>query len=135
MSQNKRLLALDIGTVRTGVAMCDGVVSIAVPLPAVTMDDSFVEQVQALVQSTKAAEIIIGYPRNQSGEPTKQTEYVKKQAQLLKDAGLHVVFQDESLSSVLAEERLQKQGKPYTKADIDSYAAAIILEDYLEIHS
>ena len=43
-----------------------------------------------------------------------------------------MVFKDESLTSVLAEERLKSYKKPYSKGDIDAHAATIILEDYLE---
>ena len=43
-----------------------------------------------------------------------------------------VVFQDESLTSVIAEERLKSFRRPYTKEDIDAEAASIILQDYIE---
>jgi RNase H-fold protein (predicted Holliday junction resolvase) len=46
----------------------------------------------------------------------------------------NIVFQDESLTSVIAENRLKTTKKPYTKGDIDAQAAAIILEDYMELH-
>jgi len=46
-----------------------------------------------------------------------------------------VEFQDESLTSVIAEDRLRVSGKPYAKSDIDALAAAIILQDYLEVHT
>lgn len=76
--------------------------------------------------------IVVGYPRNQSGEPTAQTEAVKTFAKQLIDFGPKIVFQDESLTSVTAEQRLQSRGKPYDKADIDMEAAVLILQDYLE---
>ena len=47
---------------------------------------------------------------------------------------MNIVFQDESLTSVMAEDRLKASGKPYEKGDIDAMAATIILQDYLEIH-
>lgn len=78
--------------------------------------------------------VVVGYPRNQSGEPTKQTEYVEAFANLLIDIAPTIVFQDESLTSVKAEETLKRQGKPFEKGDIDALAASFILEDYLEQH-
>jgi putative transcription antitermination factor YqgF len=45
---------------------------------------------------------------------------------------LPVEFQDESLTSVVAEDRLKAHKRPYTKGDIDAQAAAIILQDYIE---
>ena len=70
--------------------------------------------------------------RNQSGEPTKQTAKVMEFAGTLERYGVPILYQDESLTSVMAEDYLKKQKKPYTKADIDSHAAAIILGDFLE---
>ena len=75
---------------------------------------------------------LIGYPRNQKGEPTKQTKSVEAFAESLEYLRVPVTFQDESLTSVLAEEYLKRHKKNYTKADIDSHAATIILGDYLE---
>lgn len=48
--------------------------------------------------------------------------------------GVKIVFQDESLTSVMAEQRLKDQGVAYEKADIDAQAATIILQDYIELH-
>ena len=77
--------------------------------------------------------IVVGYPRNQSGEPTEQTHKVEAFVKKLREIyDGEINFKDESLTSVLAEERLKSYKKPYAKADIDAYAAAIILEDYLE---
>ena len=45
-----------------------------------------------------------------------------------------IAFQDESLTSVMAEQRLIAHKKPYSTGDIDSQAAAIILQDYLEVN-
>ena len=53
---------------------------------------------------------------------TKKLEYLDKK----------IVFQDESLTSVMAEQRLKSYGRPYAKGDIDAQAATIILQDYLE---
>ena len=76
---------------------------------------------------------MVGYPRNQSGDPTAQTAVAEALADQLQGMAA-VVFQDESLTSVMAEDRLKTAGKPYEKADIDAHAAVIILQDYLETH-
>jgi putative transcription antitermination factor YqgF len=80
--------------------------------------------------------IVIGFPRNQRGEVTAQTAAVQdlvSQLQLPDDVTLH--WQDESLTSIKAEEELTSRGKPFEKGDIDSLAATYILEDYLKEHS
>ncbi|HET7630493.1 MAG TPA: Holliday junction resolvase RuvX, partial [Candidatus Saccharimonadales bacterium] len=66
------------------------------------------------------------------GQPTQQTASVEAFADKLKVFQLPIVWQDESLTSVLAEEYLKSHKKTYSKADIDAHAAAIILGDYLE---
>jgi putative Holliday junction resolvase len=132
MSQNKAYLALDVGEKRIGVAVGDSGVRIAIPFETIEVDGSEIEQIARLVVNENADTIVVGYPRNQSGEPTAQTAYVEEFAKQLRDMAPNIVFQDESLTSVLAEQRLKSQGKPYTKGDIDAQAATIILQDYLE---
>ena len=82
-----------------------------------------------------ARTVVVGYPRNQSGEPHAQTEWVESVAAKLKEMGIDVVFQDESLTSVRAEQLLSAQKRPFSKGDVDALAASLILQDYLEQHS
>jgi len=126
------LICLDVGEKRIGVAVADKSVNIAVPYETLEVDGSEIELIAKMIVFEKPSAIVVGYPRNQSGEPTAQTKFVKDFAQKLEPLGVKVVFQDESLTSVLAEDRLKSYGKPYQKADIDAQAAAIILQDYLE---
>lgn len=71
-------------------------------------------------------------PRNLSGEETAQSATIRQFAQELATyTDLPITLQDETLSSRQAEEELKSRGKPYSKADIDSLAATLILEDYL----
>ena len=135
MSQTNTYLCLDVGEVRTGVAVADSKVRIPIPYETFSMDKSSLRtEVARLVAVHDADTIVIGYPRNQSGEPTAQTRFVEGQAETLQDMDVHIVFQDESLSSVEAERRLKSRHRPYGKADIDAEAACIILESYLEGH-
>lgn len=134
MSQTKSFLALDVGEKRIGVAVGDSGVKIAVPFDTIEVDGNEVERIARLVVSEKADTVVVGYPRNQSGEPTAQTAYVENFAKQLADIAPDLVFQDESLTSVLAEQRLKGYGRPYSKGDIDAQAAAIILQDYMEQH-
>ena len=132
MRQSKSFLALDVGEKRIGVAVGDSGVRIAVPFETIEVDGKELERIARIVVDENADTIIVGYPRNQSGETTAQTAYVEEFAKNLHDFASDIVFQDESLTSVLAEQRLQAQGGTYTKGDIDAQAAAIILQDYLE---
>jgi putative Holliday junction resolvase len=128
------LICLDVGERRIGVATADSGVRIAVAYTTLEVDGTEIADIAQLVIDQSVDVIVIGYPRNQQGEATAQTAYVENFAQLLKDLGPTVVFQDESLTSVIAEQRLIAQKKPYSKGDIDAQAASIILQDYLELH-
>ena len=134
MSKNKSLLALDVGEVRIGVAVADTAVKIAVPYGALDVDGTEVREIARLAVTHGVDTIVVGYPRNQSGEPTAQTAAVEEFASQLNDLATDVVFQDESLTSVAAEDRLKSRGGKYSKGDIDAEAAVIILQDYLEEH-
>src|SRR5690606_8798088 len=101
----------------------------------IEVDGNEVQSITELVLSDKIDIIVIGYPRNQAGEPTAQTAKVEAFANRLNLLDAKIVFQDESLTSVLAEKHLASRKQPYSKADIDAYAASIILEDYLEQQS
>lgn len=132
MAQTKAYLGLDVGTVRIGVALADDIVRIAVPYGTLAVDGSELKEIARLVVDNDITHLVVGYPRNQAGEPTAQSRLVEAFAESLKDMAPHLEFQDESLTSVMAEERLKKRGGVYAKSDIDAEAAAIILQDYLE---
>jgi len=129
---SRTFVCLDVGEKRIGVAVADLGVRIAVPFATVEVDGSEIESIAEIVIKERADTIVIGYPRNQQGEATAQTNYVEKFSESLVYLDKKIVFQDESLTSVLAEQQLIAHKRPYTKGDIDAQAAAIILQDYLE---
>jgi len=128
------LVCLDVGEKRIGVAVADSSVRIAVAFDTIEVDGNELKAIAEIVIREGADTIIVGYPRNQQGETTAQTNYVENFAKDLEDIADNIIFQDESLTSVIAEQRLVTMKKPYTKGDIDAQAAAIILEDYMETH-
>ncbi len=127
-------MGLDVGEVRIGVALGDSAVCLAVPHETIMVDGKEIEHIAEIALRNDVKVIVVGLPRNQQGELTAQSAYSQAFAKKLKYIGAKVVFQDESLTSVLAEERLKSYKKPYTKADIDTEAATIILQDYLEVN-
>ena len=129
---SKNFLALDVGSRRIGLAMADSQVKIAVPLGWLENNENIVQEITELVLRHDIDTIVVGYPRNQSGEPTKQTEFVEEFVKQFEDVELdtEIVFQDESLTSVQAEQRLGNKIKD--KGEIDAEAASIILQDFLE---
>lgn len=133
-NNSKVIIALDVGDRRIGVAHADTSTRIAVAYTTVEVDGLEFERLREIIAELEPAIMVVGFPRNQSGSPTKQTEKTKAFAKQLERFDIEIVFQDESLTSVLAEKYLKSLNKPYSKSDIDSHAAAIILGDYLEIN-
>jgi len=132
MIESTKIVCLDVGEKCIGVAMGDSSVRIAVPYGIVQVDGNEIESIAKIFKKENADILVIGYPRNQAGEQTNQTRFVEDFSVKLFNITSKTVFQDESLTSVIAEQQLKSHGRSYTKADIDAYAAAIILQDYLE---
>jgi len=130
------VLALDVGERRIGVAVGDSEVKIAVPMTTLDNDDNFVLSLNKIIIQKNVERIVVGLPRNSIGEETKQSQIVREFAKSLQSqVSPEIVFQDESLTSVGAEQTLkqiQDSKKPISKAEVDARAAAIILTDYLE---
>lgn len=136
-----RVLALDVGEKRIGVAQADSSTRIAVPVGCIETGGSEWQEIAKIATMYNTNLFVLGLPRSNEGNETQQSAYVRQFAEILKQQipGARVQFQDESLTSVVAEERLQnsrrsrkirKQG--YAKGEIDAEAAAIILQDFLE---
>ena len=132
MSKTINLIGLDVGHIRIGVAVGDSAVCLAVPHDTLDVDGTEIEKIAEIVVRQNVEVIVVGLPRNQAGELTDQSLYSQNFAKKLEYMNAKVVFQDESLTSVLAEERLKSFKVPYKKADIDAEAASIILQDYIE---
>jgi putative Holliday junction resolvase len=117
------------------VALADSEVKIAIPFTTVEVDDdnsSEIEEINEIIVREEINVMVVGLPRNQSGEETAQSEYTKEFAKNFEFSVSKIEFQDESLTSIQAENLLKSYKKPYSKGDIDMTAASIILQDYLE---
>ncbi len=127
----RTFLGLDVGDKRVGLALGDSQVRIAVPFNYLERSDGIIKQLTEIILRHNIKTIVVGYPRNQSGEPTQQTAAVEAFVEELAEIDIEteIVFQDESLTSVEAERRL---GRVKDKGEIDAEAASIILQDYLE---
>lgn len=133
MTTAKRVfLSLDVGHKRIGLATGDSIGRIATPLATLTVDGGERSLLQQHIHHADVTDLVIGRPRNQAGHATAQTAAIAQYAATLQNMGLPIHWQDESVTSVLAEERLKARKKTYTKSDIDAEAAAIILQDFLE---
>ncbi|HZG40567.1 MAG TPA: Holliday junction resolvase RuvX [Nodosilinea sp.] len=130
-------LGLDIGRRRIGVAGCDGTGLIATGLTTVHRRsfNELVADLQHLVQARRAQVLVVGLPLKMDGAEGFQARQVRKVAEGLGQAlQLPVVYVDERLSSVEAEQMMRAAGHSvaHEKALIDRKAAAIILQRWLD---
>ena len=133
-----RILGLDVGDRRIGVAVSDALHLIASPHSVYTRVGygPDVKHVQQLCRETEADLIVCGLPRNMDGSEGFQAEKVRAFAQKLTESGLTVAFQDERLSTVSAHQALIEGGmrREDRKGAVDKVAAAVILQTYLDSH-
>jgi putative Holliday junction resolvase len=126
-----RLLALDMGQARTGVAVCDEAGMLASPLTVLRRHATRAEdyaEIAALVAREHAVGVVIGMPANEGDE--RQARWARRYGGRLAGAlPVPVVFWDETLSTVEAS-RLVAEGGGRTP--VDAAAAAVILNDYLD---
>jgi putative holliday junction resolvase len=137
-----RILGLDAGERRIGVAISDPERSFALPLNSIQKDarGADVAAIEALVRAEEVSEVVVGLPLSLSGEDSAQTESSRAFAQQLEARlGLPVRLWDERLSTQEAMRRVgsERQGGRRGKqrgqqADTDAIAASIILQGYLD---
>ena len=131
-----RILALDVGDRRIGIALSDTTQMIATPHSVYTRVGwgPDVKHIQKLYNDHEAVLIVCGLPRNMDGSVGFQAEKVQSFAEQLIKAGLPVVFQDERLSTVSAHQALIEGGmrRDDRKGTVDKVAAAVILQSYLD---
>jgi putative Holliday junction resolvase len=130
-----RYLAVDYGTMRTGLAVCDAKETIAFPLDVLHGQKGLTRQITRIVETEGIEAIVLGLPLNMDGSEGPQAAKVKAFAEHLKQQ-IHVPvhFQDERLSSFGAEEKLSEMALSRAKKQkrLDALAAAEILRAFLE---
>jgi len=136
-----RVIGIDVGARRIGLAISDATRTLARPLEALAVADDrdAVDRVAARIAELARDEdgvagIVVGVPRRLDGSATDATARATAFVDALRArTGLPVATEDERLTSVEAESRLSARERDWKKrkAKIDAAAAAIILQDYL----
>lgn len=131
-----RLLAIDYGTKRTGIAVTDTLGIIASPLD--TVDTKQLERfLSDYFQREQVDVIVVGYPRQMNGQPSETMRYIEPLMGRLRHAypEKKVVAYDERFTSVLAQRTILQSGigkmARRDKSLVDKVSAAIILQDYM----
>ncbi len=135
MGISKRILSLDIGTKRIGLAISDALLIGATPLKTIERkNDTFArEEIIKVLDEYMTDVILIGIPYNMDGSLGFQAKNCLDFVKPFREK-YQILEQDERLSSFESEEILKQKGKKYTKNKglVDKVAAALILQNYLD---
>lgn len=135
--EEKRILAIDYGSKRIGIAITDPLNIFAYPLITLTNDNKFFDNLKKILSQYKVVKILIGSPLKENGEESVTSQSVNKFIEeLKKHVQIEVELVDERYSSEIARQRIVEsvvsKKKRRDKSLIDKNAAAVILEDYLK---
>ena len=133
----QRILAIDYGDVRVGLAISDLTQTIAQPFKTLLYSDSnnLLNQLDNIIKENDIGLIVVGIPYNMKGEDTQQTSKVRKFISLIQDnLMIEIKLIDERLTSLEAEKIMHKMNikTGSNKTKIDKIAASIILQEYLQ---
>lgn len=128
-----KIMALDIGTKRIGVALSDFLLMIANGHSCVARqpESKALEEIQKIAKENRVEKIVVGIPYNMDGTQGFQADDCKEFASKIK--GYEIIFEDERLTSDTAEENLRNKKIDFKKNKglVDIESACIILEQYL----
>jgi putative Holliday junction resolvase len=133
-----RILALDLGRARIGVAISDELQLLAHPLETISANKQPVTRVAEIVREKQVDHVVAGVPRQMDGQigtaATEALEFVEKLRAILP---CPVVTWDERLTTVAAHRALRAAGKKMrdTRRYVDQVAAQMILQSYLDSRS
>ena len=133
-----RLLAIDYGARRVGLALSDPLKMIASPYRTIINKNTtiLIEEIERIIAAEDVELTIVGLPLGMAGQKTEQTKKVEKFVDKLTDRGIIIKYEDERWSSVAAKRSMKEQNikSGYNKDLVDQTAAAIFLQQYLDRH-
>ena len=135
-----RLLGVDYGEARTGIAICDPsgfLASGLMTLSKIGSLEQLAEKITAIAQENSAVGIVLGLPLNMDDTEGPKCEVVRELAAMIQTEALPVTLWDERCTTIAAQEifRETKKSKKKRKQNIDALAAQILLQDYLDNRS
>ena len=134
-----RILALDMGERRTGVALSDRLGWLATPLTVLkcaSREEEFAS-IEALVQKHQVEQVLVGYPRSLNGSLGPQAQRVDRYVEKLRARlpKVPVMLWEEQFSTIQAEQLIRETGRRVNRETIDAAAAAVVLQSYLDARS
>ena len=136
---NKKLICLDIGKKKIGIAISDHNHSLSFPLEVLIRNKEFLDKIKNIINNYSVGGIIVGQPLNEDGKVTRMSQTVSditkniEQFLLKYNIDLPIFFWDESYTSLEAEDITKFLFKNYKhqKKNLDKFAAKVILDDFL----
>lgn len=137
MSRGSRLLGLDVGERRIGVAISDELASIASPLEMISREAGDLDAIARMVAAQNIGAVVVGLPTGMSGREGPQaavTRVFADQLAAVLGPDVPVRFWDERLTSAIADRTMRERGtkKDERKQQRDAIAAAVILQGWLD---
>ena len=131
-----RILGVDYGDSRIGLALSDPLKMIASPYKTIRNEGSkkCLLSIQAIIKEDEVESVVVGLPIGMKGQETAKTKKVREFATSLAILSLPIYLEDERLSSVSAEKSMIQQNikTGHNKGMIDQRAAAILLQQFLD---
>ncbi len=137
--EKARILAIDYGAKRVGLAITDPLRIFAYPLVTLKRDKNFWNDLEQVFKNYDIETIVLGYPLKEDGTRSSSTELIEKfKKELEKKKSIKIILVDERYSSSIAKERILEsvpsKKKRRDKKLVDMNAAAVFLQDYLEMN-
>lgn len=138
--RNKKILAIDWGLKRIGLAKPDPTYTIAIPLPTLNVKsyNDAIFSLRKIIDEEKAEILVVGDPLNEDGEETPFSKKMKKFFEKLlqpyyeNKKNIKVIYVDERLTSWEALTFLKEKGEKDLKSKIDQIVATRLLQNYLD---
>lgn len=132
-----RIMALDFGNKRIGVALSDQLKLFSYAYITILNDEKIIEQINKIIIEKSVIEIVLGIPNENRVSKYSVVEKIKKfKSELEQKFSLNVILWDETFTSSLAQQKIiesvNKKQKRQNKELLDMHAAAIILQEYLD---
>ena len=136
-NSDSRVMALDFGMKRIGVALSDQLKMFAYAHTTVNNDEKAFNNLSEIIKEKFVSEIVLGIPNENRISKTSIVENIKKfKSELEQRFGLRVILWDETFTSSIAQQRViesvNKKQKRKNKELLDMHSAAIILQEYLD---
>lgn len=131
----KRILGIDFGLARIGIALSDPLMLTAQPLPYIKNTKDVGKEFQNLIETYMINDVVVGLPRHLDGNESDMTQTVREFVEkILKPLQMNVIYRDERFSSKAVERFLVEANvsRKKRKEVIDSGSAVFVLQGYLD---